>query len=464
MKTWMKLSISFAVIIASCVFVMYGSPGIEASANDHSIIAQSNQTAPSRTPSQQPSPAPQPRGQQPTDLPRASKQPPPPLPQYGNPEEGRPPYKQPMTHGVPVVPPPGMTMCIFTNSYGQQIAIIVPEGSSCHTNADGSVTVTFPCAVPPCPTLLIPAYTSAGILYSGTNPVIIVPYYDSTVNFAPDGGYGITLPDGRVYTLPVPGRNRDPWFWFSPPAPLPLQYPVVSPSTESVMFVFTDADGNQIAIFAPRGSTFVLNPDGSVTVHLPGGTQYTIPFGTTFAMITTAQGWPIIVVPYLGTTITSYGIMGYQITLPDGTSYWDTNIFTRFYFHQPQTPPLPPGLGLSVATFTYGLYFPGLPPAWSGILQVVGVPGINCFGYRTGVKIEFPDGYSYVMPYPVLPGAYTRTVWIDPDGIGGQPGHWVTYHFAIILQGSTVTSLGNGWYHVEPPAGSGGQPFDFQYP
>ncbi len=455
MKTWMRLSVVFAM----CAFLICPLLGNRAFAAESSMLAQQNQAGPSRTPSKQLPPTPQSNGKQPLQTPPPSKQLPPttPSPSQHPTAAPRPSGKPLPPTRVPVDAPPGMTMCVFTNSDGIQIAIIVPEGSICVINADGSDTVIFPDGT----TFTVPAYASEGIFYtSNHDPVIIVPYYNSTVTLVPDDGYRVTFPDGRVYFLPIPGRGN-PFFWFfpsPPPLPIPSRVPVVQPAN-TVMYVFTNANGDQIAIFAPLGSTFTLNNDGSVTIHFPNGTTYTVPYNATNESITTSfYGYHVVVVPYLGTTIVQFGDTGYYITLPDGTSYWDTHVYTIFQ-HPPGTTTLPPELGIQRGgRFTF--HIGGLPP-FDYVYDTVGMPGIISAPDGLGnIWITFPGGFTTSLGDPPAPGAYSAQQWVDTPA----PGHWVTYHFAIVIPGSTITSLGNGWYHVEPPAGSGGQPFDFQYP
>lgn len=329
------------------------------------------------------------------------------------------------------------------------MVIIVPIGSRCATNADGSVTVIFPDGT----MFTVPVEAQGGIFYTpGHDPVIIVPYQGSTVTMI-DNGYEITLPDGRVFILPLP--TGSPFFWLFPHTPLTLQVPVVPPAN-SMMCTYTDSSGVLMAVIVPAYSTCRTNWDGSLTITFPDGTQYTIPTNTTMGSIITPLGWHIMVVPYYGTSFIDYGDMGYLVTLPDGSTYWDHMLYPpRQQSYPPQ--PMPKGLGLSSRNEYYYLYAPGMPPIWSGLMQAVGEPGIEITTSDNFFVIHFPDGAEYYMPVPVAPGAYT---W----GPFGDPPNQVIYHFAIILRGSTVTSNGDGTYHVEPPPGSGEQSFDFVYP
>ncbi len=349
-------------------------------------------------------------------------------------------------------------------SAGVEIAIIVPIGSSCHNNANGSVTVTFPCAVPPCPTLTIPAGTTAAIFYSGSNPVIIVPYYNSTVTYIPetygqssrDHGYRITFPDGSVYFLPVPGKG-DIFFWISPPAPIPLLYPPVrQPGTW--MVTCTNSAGAQIVIIAPNGSSIHCNPDGSVTIIFWDGSSMTIPDGVTNTSLDSIRGWHVIVMPY-GSTIWNWGSGGYWIHLPDGT--WRYDLEAVYYPYSPQpdtTPPLPNGIELASYGNFYDFFTYVMGPRFSGYLQVVGEPGIT-YTYSGDMLITFPDGSTYYYPMGLLPGAYTVNAWQATP----PPGHTVVHHFAIIPRGSTITQNPDGTYHCVPPEGWG-SPFDFESP
>ncbi len=468
MKAWMGLSGIFVGAFLICAPL-----GNKAFANDSSLLTQREQATPPQgrskstpsmssqgssqltAPSQGPS-----RGTPPTQAPT---QPgsgygpisPPIAPPFPNPGQN------PVTANLlPVVPPPGMTMCTFINRDGVVMAIIVPAGSTCHTNADGSITVTFPDGT----SFTIPQNTRGGIFYTGNyDPVIIVPYYGSTVITAMDAGYKITLPDGRIYMLPVFGRGGI--LWLFPPEPLPLQTPVVPPPGTQII-VFTNAYGETVAIIVPEGTGYHINPDGSITLNLPDNTTILIPNtarnGDAFS---NTRGWSAVVVDYYGTRIRDWGPMGYEVVFSDGTSTW-------LHWYVPPKPPqptttpkVPSGLGIAIPQqqFRFWLYFSGLPIRTS-FLTVVGVPGIQC-GLNSGhLEVFFPGGGHYIFPFPPAPGAYTVTVWVDPDGPNGpQPGQFVTYHFAVIPVGSTVTSNGDGTYHVHPPAGYGSD-FDFQYP
>ncbi len=316
MKSWMKLSVVFAV----CAFVICSLSGNRTFATESSTLAQQNQIAPSRGQSKQFPPSIPPTSQQPPapPTPPPSRHIPPvsPAPGPGN-------MPTPPTN-IPVVPPSGMTMCIFTNSNGIQVAIIVPIGTTCVLNADGSVTLTFPGVGQS--TYTVPAYASEGVFYTANGePVIVVPYYNSTVTLDPIA-YRITLPDGRVYLLTIPNLGKDPFYWFYPHAPLPIYTPVVPPP-DTATCIFTNSDGVQIMIIAPYGSRCITNNDGSFTVFFPDGTRHTFPADSTNLSFTSKEGWHVIIVPYLGSTITNYGPIGFLITLPDGSTRWDNYFY-----------------------------------------------------------------------------------------------------------------------------------------
>lgn len=453
MKTWKKLS--GAGIL--CAFLICTFFGYEAFAGDSSVRAQRSQAPSSQGASKGPTTsaktAPDTRTPPPSHAPTLVPPPPPPPPPPPSPDLTPDPRQHPVD--LPhVVPPPGMTMCTFINANGDLMAIIVPVGSTCHLNSNGSVTVTFPCAIPPCPTFTIPKDTIGGVFYTNDlNPVIIVPYIGSTVTAVPDyfpsGAYSVIFPDGRVYMLPMPGH-----FWFFPPRPLPLMTPVQNPSSFTRICTFTNAQGVVIALIVPVGARCTPNADGSITVVLPDGERYTIPSDASSGIFVTDHGWHIIAVPYYGSTITDWGIFGYYINLPDGSSFMDT-WHEQTPPEQGNTPPLPSGLSRSGSFGYWNTYNRGaghirIRSPW---FQALGGSGIQLlYVDATHVKVVFPDGSFMYMDRPLVPGAYSYT---SPSG--------TTYHFAIILQGSTVTSLGNGWYHVEPPPGYSGS-FDFQYP
>ncbi len=447
MKPRMKLPAVFVIIIASVAFSICN----KAFANNSFICAQRGQG----TSIQAAPPKGIPPKEAPPEIPKQAQpgtgqypQIPPPAPR---PEEP-PPFPLP-----PVVPPPGMTMCLFINNLNVQMAIVVPAGSTCHTNPDGSVTVTFPDRH----TFTVPYTTQAGIFYvpNTRDPIIIVPYINSTILADPDLGWQITLPDGSVYVLP---ESKKEVLWFFPPTPLPLQSAVVNPAN-TVMCAFTNDSGVVMAIILPLGSSCTTNSDGSVTIRFADNETYTIPYNATTGSIITALGWHILVVPYYGTSFTQFGPLGYYITLPDGSTRWEPFVFqSPWPPQQYATPPMPSGLGISSDKASLWIYPSGGSPFWTGYFQAVGnVTAI--FRQNNGTTIIFSDGHSYFIPGPLHAGAYSHDFWIDPDGIGGQPGHWVTYHFAVIYQGSTVTSLGHGWYHVHAPPGYGPD-FDFRYP
>lgn len=465
MKTWKKLSgVGVLCAFLVCTFFIY-----TAFASDSSALAQGNQASPSKGAAKSPTTSAKASSSTKTPAPpispigpNAKTLPPPPPPPPPPPFPLPPPLDPNLEHKrgalQAVVPPTGMIICTYTNSQGVLMAIIVPAGSTCYTHPNGYVTVTFPDGT----TYTVSNKAVGGVFYTTNyDPIIIVPYYSSTVTEVP-GYYRVVFPNGSVYMLPIYTSGT---LWLFPPAPLPLQVPLVKPPT-MMMFVFTNSYGEQVAILAPAGTTFHLNGDGSVTVYFPDGHHIDIPNSARNGSFMSQWGWPAIVVPYYGTTITNYGPLGYYFTFSDGSSSW-VNWTTHSYPPQPTTTTVPLGLGLAPATqkYRFWTYFiPGVIPFLSPEYTVVGIPGIQCGFGAHGMTVTFPAGNSLLLPDPVAPGAYTATFWVDPDGpYGPQHARPVVYHYAVILVGSTVTSLGHGWYHVQAPPGYGPD-FDFQYP
>ncbi len=467
MNTWIKL---FGVVALSA-FLVCTLSGNKAFAAYSSKYVQSNQAAPSREASGGPAnsakASPSTKTPPPPHAPAPIPVPPPPHAPAPVPVPPPPPLRpsqqvtKQLTAPDHVIPPAGMTICTFTNSNGVVMAIVVPAGSTCHVHGDGHVTVTFPDGS----SYEIPFNTVGGVFYtSNYDPVIIVPYNGSTVTAIPDyfpsGVYSVVFPDGRGYLLPMyaPGTI---WFPFALPAPLPLQVPVKAPPGTWI-FTFTNSNGDVIALVLPSGSACVLNPDGSVTVTFEDGDHYTIPANTSNGAFTTQNGWHIIAVPYYGSKITDQGPFGYHVTTSDGKDdyYFDWGRIT----YPPQGETSVPG-GMNVSNpYRYWQYGFGAMPRHSPWLQVIGAPGTNISRNGNHTVITFPDGYSIDMYNPVFPGSYTQTVTVDPDGpFGPLPPHQVVYHYVIIFEGSTVTPLGNGWYHVQGPPGYD-HDFDFQYP